>query len=128
MAEKTFEDWQREMSESRARWLKQALEYDAPNFAAEIIFSDDDRTCQAVRRLEGKVFLLADVPKLPMPDCDADWCQCQYVMADPEDWSPDLWAREDMTTEARKSSHTALGAVLVVLFLLGAIGLGLGWF
>ena len=115
MAEKTFEDWQREMSESRARWLKQALEYDAPNFAAEIIFSDDDRTCQAVRRLEGKGFLLADVPKLPMPDCDADWCQCQYVKADPEDWSPDLWA-------------PALGAVLVVLSLLGAIGLGLGWF
>ncbi len=48
----------------------------------EILFPYDDRTCQAVRKFDGIAIPLDDVPELPLPGCDAEYCRCVYVCAD----------------------------------------------
>lgn len=35
--------------------------------------------CEAVKRLEGRRFLSAEAPLLPLHGCAADSCQCRYV-------------------------------------------------
>ena len=45
--------------------------------AAEIAF--DECACEAARQIEGKRFLVRDVPPIPMPDCTSASCQCSYV-------------------------------------------------
>lgn len=44
----------------------------------EIISAEDERTCAAVRRYEGRLFHPDDLPKLPVPGCDAKTCRCVY--------------------------------------------------
>ena len=34
--------------------------------------------CQAAKDLEGRRFLSSAAPKIPLPDCDADVCQCKF--------------------------------------------------
>ena len=45
--------------------------------AAEIAF--DECACEAARQIEGKRFLVRDVPPIPMPDCTSASCQCSYM-------------------------------------------------
>lgn len=45
--------------------------------AAEIAF--DECACEAARQIEGKRFLVCDVPPIPVPDCTSANCQCSYV-------------------------------------------------
>ncbi len=44
----------------------------------DIIFAEDERTCQAVRTYDGKAFEPGEVPELPVPGCDAETCRCIY--------------------------------------------------
>lgn len=44
----------------------------------EIFFAEDERTCQAVRRYDGRLFHPDELPKLPVPGCDAETCRCVY--------------------------------------------------
>ncbi len=44
----------------------------------DIIFAEDERTCQAVRAYDGKAFEPDEVPELPVPGCDAEACRCIY--------------------------------------------------
>ena len=37
------------------------------------------KACQAVKRLEGKRFLSAEAPSLPLLDCEVEHCRCRYV-------------------------------------------------
>jgi hypothetical protein len=34
--------------------------------------------CDAARQLEGRRFLASDAPRLPLPDCDRDRCDCRF--------------------------------------------------
>ena len=45
--------------------------------AAEVAF--DECACEAARQIEGKRFLVHDVPTIPVPDCTSANCQCSYV-------------------------------------------------
>lgn len=36
-------------------------------------------SCKACSQLAGKIFSLQDAPKLPLRDCDAGECSCQYL-------------------------------------------------
>ncbi len=45
--------------------------------AAEI--ASDECACEAARQIEGKRFLVCDVPPIPVPDCTSANCQCSYV-------------------------------------------------
>jgi hypothetical protein len=45
----------------------------------EISFAEDDRTCGAVKKLDGQKFRKDAVPQLPLPDCDAEYCRCLYL-------------------------------------------------
>ena len=42
----------------------------------DIIFAEDERTCQAVCAFDGKAFEPDEVPGLPVPGCDAETCRC----------------------------------------------------
>ena len=50
-----------------------------PYSATAISF--DDNACDAVKALDGRLFLDADrnTPLLPLPGCDAPRCNCKYV-------------------------------------------------
>lgn len=41
----------------------------------------DDHACEAARNIAGKRFLDTDrnVPKVPLPECDASACHCKYA-------------------------------------------------
>jgi hypothetical protein len=45
----------------------------------EVIFAEDARTCDAVKRLGGKKFRQGEIPRLPLAGCDAEYCRCLYV-------------------------------------------------
>jgi len=34
--------------------------------------------CDAARKLEGKRFLASEAPRLPLPECDRDRCDCRF--------------------------------------------------
>ena len=34
--------------------------------------------CQAAKNMEGRRFLSSAAPKIPLPDCDADVCECKF--------------------------------------------------
>ncbi|HEX5788920.1 MAG TPA: hypothetical protein VFY03_12105 [Woeseiaceae bacterium] len=34
--------------------------------------------CDAARRLEGKRYLASEAPRLPLPACDRDICECRF--------------------------------------------------
>lgn len=56
--------------------------------AAEIEF--EDCACDAVKTLQGRRFLVSEVPRIPVPDCDKTNCQCSYVRySDRRLWSED---------------------------------------
>ena len=35
--------------------------------------------CAAVNRISGQRFLASEAPELPLPDCDAEACDCHFV-------------------------------------------------
>jgi hypothetical protein len=35
--------------------------------------------CKKVVELNGQLFLAAEAPKIPLPDCDAPKCRCRYI-------------------------------------------------
>lgn len=35
--------------------------------------------CTKVAEIDGRLFLAAEAPKIPMPECDAAKCRCRYV-------------------------------------------------
>ncbi len=39
----------------------------------------DAKACDAARALEGRRFLSAAAPRLPLPDCDVLECRCRFV-------------------------------------------------
>ena len=39
----------------------------------------DANACDAARALEGRRFLAAAAPRLPLPDCDVLECKCRFV-------------------------------------------------
>lgn len=47
-------------------------------FKAVAIVCDDAVACPAARALDGKRFLGAEAPKLPLPDCTTDVCTCTF--------------------------------------------------
>lgn len=50
----------------------------ASAFKAVAIVCDDAIACPAARALDGKRFLGAEAPKLPLPDCTTDVCTCTF--------------------------------------------------
>jgi hypothetical protein len=69
---------------------KQAIKYQNENilkttkrgFEVQYEFisgGDDGRTCQAALELEGKRFEKGEVPDLPLPNCDAEYCRCLFL-------------------------------------------------
>ena len=44
----------------------------------EIMFAADNRTCDAVKKLDGKRYRQGELPRLPLADCDAEYCRCLY--------------------------------------------------
>lgn len=59
---------------TRARARKTAFH------AVSIKFPQD--ACNAAKAMAGRRFLATAPPKLPLPDCDAAACQCQFVHHD----------------------------------------------
>lgn len=46
-----------------------------------ILSVEDDQTCAAAKAQEGALYSLDDVPLLPLPQCDADYCRCCLIDA-----------------------------------------------
>ena len=77
-------------------WLvlrrRQAKPADAPKPAARlsrattayhaVSIKFDSRACAAAKDLEGRRFLSAAAPRLPLPDCDATECNCRFAHHD----------------------------------------------
>ena len=40
---------------------------------------NDGRTCKAALELDGKRFRKDEVPELPLPECDAEYCRCLFL-------------------------------------------------
>lgn len=40
----------------------------------------DAAPCGAARSIAGRKFLPDEIPSLPLPDCDADRCECSYEL------------------------------------------------
>ena len=49
----------------------------------EILDCCDEKDCKAIRRCR-KIWLIDEVPELPLPGCDADYCRCSYIAYDKE--------------------------------------------
>jgi hypothetical protein len=47
----------------------------------EIVYTNDSRTCEAVKKYKGKYFDSDNDIKLPVPGCDAEKCRCVFVHA-----------------------------------------------
>jgi hypothetical protein len=62
---------------ARKRDLKQAAEWGA-GAKLEVLAANDERDCQAVRKISGTAFSLENVPRLPLDGCDALYCRCLY--------------------------------------------------
>lgn len=50
----------------------------AANFRG-VTIKTESRACYAVKQLAGKRFLSREAPKLPLADCTAQHCFCQYM-------------------------------------------------
>ena len=50
---------------------------DSPYHAVSIKYSSD--ACDAAKAAVGTRFLASAAPRLPLPDCDAPVCNCQFV-------------------------------------------------
>jgi hypothetical protein len=46
----------------------------------KIVCAGGDLDCRAVEKIQGD-FTLDSVPELPLPDCDAPYCRCEYAPA-----------------------------------------------
>ena len=45
--------------------------------------------CKLARAQKGQRYLMNEAPSLPLPECDADKCQCRYVkQRDRRSWEP----------------------------------------
>lgn len=49
----------------------------------QILDCNDERDCKAVKRCK-KRWLIDEVPELPLPHCDAEYCRCSYVADESE--------------------------------------------
>jgi hypothetical protein len=103
---------------------KQASRTSTARFrSAEIEF--DDCACDAVKAIQGQRFLVRDVLRLPVPDCDKPNCQCSYVRYnDRRIWTEDRRAfyslktshyiqsenKERRKTEDRRAANESAGA------------------
>lgn len=45
----------------------------------EVVAAHDDRNCSTIKAYDGKVFALDELPILPLPECDAEYCRCIFV-------------------------------------------------
>jgi hypothetical protein len=50
----------------------------ARDFSAAEVVPNSEGSCFAARELAGKRFLVRDVPKLPLADCNRPHCECRY--------------------------------------------------
>lgn len=66
--------------------LKRHRESGEGDFQMELVAVKDDRTCDAARKRDGEIFNVDDVPELPLPDCDAEYCRCIFVVVAPDDF------------------------------------------
>lgn len=44
-----------------------------------VVIRHSPKACAAVKRLSGRRLLSKEVPRLPLPECDADVCTCRYA-------------------------------------------------
>ena len=47
-----------------------------PHHAVAVMMGDD--ACKFVQQIQGKRYLSADAPAIPLPNCDSSACQCHY--------------------------------------------------
>ena len=71
--------------------------------AAEIEF--EDCACDAVKALQGQRFLVSNVPRIPVPDCDQPSCQCTYSRYNDRR----LWTEDRRAFYSLKTSHYIQG-------------------
>lgn len=71
--------------------------------AAEIEF--EDCACDAVKAMQGQRFLVRDVPRIPVPDCDKSNCRCSYVRYNDRR----LWTEDRRAFFGLKTSHYVQG-------------------
>ena len=57
--------------------------------------------CKAVTELTGRRYLSAEAPKIPLPTCDAESCQCRFVHFEDRREGED---RRERTVDARGPS------------------------
>lgn len=58
---------------------KKPVDTTKPKSFHGITIKTDDRACHAVKQLAGKRFLASEAPNLPLSDCKAKQCFCQYM-------------------------------------------------
>ncbi len=47
----------------------------------QILDCNDERDCKGIKKLK-KLWSIDEVPKLPLPDCNSEYCRCMYVASD----------------------------------------------
>lgn len=68
---------------------------DTQRYRGVEVVANNDACCQAAKDIEGRRFLLSQVPMLPLTDCDAGDCRCTYERFD--DRRSDLRRASDVT-------------------------------
>lgn len=71
--------------------------------AAEI--ESGDCACDAVKAIQGIRFLVREVPRLPVPDCDKPNCQCSYIRYNDRR----IWTEDRRAFYSLHSSHYIQG-------------------
>ncbi len=72
---------------------------DTTRFRGVQVVANGEGCCQAARDLEGKRFLLSQVPILPLRGCDTPECKCSYERF--EDRRSDLRRAADVSFDVR---------------------------
>lgn len=49
----------------------------------QILDCNDERDCKAIKKCK-KRWLIDEVPELPLPNCNADYCRCSYIADEKE--------------------------------------------
>lgn len=62
----------------QARRKQQAAQHTARSPYQAVTVKRKMDACAAVTRLDGQRIICADAPSFPLPDCDAEQCNCRY--------------------------------------------------
>ena len=46
--------------------------------AVAVLYPEDDLPCEAAMSIVGRRYMVAEAPKLPLPECNAASCHCYY--------------------------------------------------